>query len=108
MTKKLLFAIIPLFVIFFSIEVSLRVSDWPKVTAAFEHKEPFWTIDASLSEKKMPHKEENTSFLVNSNSDSLRTREISELDTFNFRIMTSLKHHITVFNNIFHYMGELS
>ena len=88
MKKKLLFAIIPLFIIFFSMEAGLRVSDWPKVTAAFEHKEPFWTIDANLSEKKMPHKEENAYFLVNSNSDSLRTREISELDTFNFRIMT--------------------
>ena len=88
MKKKLLFAIIPLLVVFFSIEVGLRVSDWPKVTAAFEHKEPFWTIDASLSKKKMPHKEENTHFLVNSNGDSLRTREASELEAFTFRIMT--------------------
>jgi len=88
MNKKLLFAMVPLFVVFFAVEVGLRVSDWPKVTAAFEHKEPFWTIESNLTDKKMPHKEENTSFLVDSNSDSLRSREISELDAFNFRIMT--------------------
>jgi lysophospholipase L1-like esterase len=88
MRKKLLFALVPLFVVFFAVEVGLRVSDWPKVTAAFEHKEPFWTIDSDLSSKKMPHKEEGVSFLVNSNSDSLRTRSRTELDAYDFRIMT--------------------
>jgi lysophospholipase L1-like esterase len=88
MSKKLLFALLPLFVVFFAVEVGLRVSDWPKVTAAFEHKEPFWTIDPDLINKKMPHKEEGTSFLVNSNADSLRTRPLSELEDFDFRIMT--------------------
>jgi lysophospholipase L1-like esterase len=58
------------------------------VTAAFEHKEPFWTIDPDLSDKKMPHKEEGTSFVVNSNDDGLRTHSLSTLDSFDFRIMT--------------------
>jgi len=88
MKKKILFSCITVFVVFFSVEVALRVTDWPRVTAAFEHKEPFWTIDADLSEKKTPHKEEKVHFLVNSNSDSLRTRDASELDAFDFRIMT--------------------
>ena len=88
MNKKLLFALIPLVVVAFAVELGLRVTDWPKVTAAFEHKEPFWTIDPDLSDKKMPHKEEGTSFVVNSNDDGLRTHSLSTLDSFDFRIMT--------------------
>ena len=88
MSKKLLFALLPLLVVVFAVEVGLRVTDWPKVTAAFEHKEPFWTIDPDLSNKKMPHKEDGTAFVVHSNDDGLRTHFLSELENFNVRIMT--------------------
>lgn len=88
MSKKILFALVPLLVVFFSVEVALRVSDWPKVTAAFEHIEPFWTIDPDLSQSEMKHKEENTSFVVDSNRDSLRLHSSFDWDTSNFRIMT--------------------
>ena len=88
MSKKLLFALIPLIVIAFAVEVGLRVTDWPKVTAAFEHNEPFWTIDPDLSNESKPHKEEGTRFVINSNSDGLRTRSLSALEGFDFRIMT--------------------
>lgn len=88
MSKKLLFALIPLVVIAFAVEVGLRVTDWPKVTAAFEHNEPFWTIDPDLTNESKPHKEEGTRFVINSNSDGLRTRSLADLEPFDFRIMT--------------------
>ena len=88
MSKKLLFALIPLIVIAFAVEVGLRVTDWPKVTAAFEHNEPFWTIDPDLTNESKAHKEEGTRFVINSNSDGLRTRSLSDLENFDFRIMT--------------------
>ena len=88
MKKKILFTGIIFFVVFFAAELGLRVTYWPKVTAAFEHKEPFWTVDPSLKNKKMPHKEEKTKFVVNSNSDGLRATERSELESYSHRIMT--------------------
>ena len=88
MSKKLLFALIPLVVIAFAVEVGLRVTDWPKVTAAFEHNEPFWTIDPDLTNESKAHKEEGTRFVINSNSDGLRTHSLADLEKFDFRIMT--------------------
>ena len=47
----------------FAVEVGLRVTDWPKVTAAFEHNEPFWTVDPDLVNTDKAHKEESTRFV---------------------------------------------
>lgn len=87
MIKKLLFALIPLFVVGFAAEVGLRFSGWPQYSDAFEHNEPYWIVDPDLKQSEMPHKEENTSFVVSTNSDGLRTTHSME-KTDKIRIMT--------------------
>ena len=73
MFKRLLFALVPAILLFGVTEIVLRVMGWPQVTQAFEHNEPFWVVDPDLQSYEMPHNEENTSFLVSTNSDGLRT-----------------------------------
>ena len=73
MTKKILFAIIPLFIVLLLGEIGLRSSGWPKITDAFEHNEPFWIVDPDLKNSPMPHQEEDTTFPVTTNEDGLRT-----------------------------------
>ncbi|MEC7987704.1 MAG: hypothetical protein VX278_21225, partial [Myxococcota bacterium] len=85
--RKLAYALIPLIVIFVVTEISLRALDWPKITAAFEHKEPFWAVDPNHKKESFPHKEEGRSFLVNTNEDGLRTAHSADLDS-DWKIMT--------------------
>ena len=53
--------------------MGLRVAKWPKATAQFDHNEPFWTVDPSLTAKDFPHKEESGNFRVSTNNDGLRS-----------------------------------
>jgi len=71
--KKIAFALLPAIVVFSMAEIGLRFSGWPQVTEAFEHNEPFWIVDPDLKQSSMPHNEENTSFVVSTNSDGLRS-----------------------------------
>ncbi len=70
--RRVFYALIPLLVIVAGIEFALRSVGWPQVTAAFEHNEPFWTVDPDLRRKSFPHKEEKTHFSVSTNRDGLR------------------------------------
>ena len=85
--RKVFYAFVPLVVVFFVAEVSLRAADWPKITAAFEHKEPFWVVDPNLKEEAMPHKEEGRNFLVSTNEDGLRTPHNTSAQS-DWKIMT--------------------
>ena len=85
--RKIAYAFIPLIIIFISAEISLRVLDWPKITAAFEHKEPFWLVDPDHKNESFPHKEESRSFLVNTNKDGLRSSYNVGLES-DWKIMT--------------------
>mgnify|MGYP001413231653 CR=1 FL=1 len=85
--RKLAYAFIPLIVIFVSAEISLRMLDWPKITAAFEHKEPFWVVDPDHKKEPFPHKEEGRSFAVNTNLDGLRTSYTPDSQS-DWKIMT--------------------
>ena len=84
--KKILFAIAPAFVLFIGAEMGLKAAGWPKATAKFEHLQPFWQEDPDLVEKSYKHKEENTSFLVSTNGDGLRTEVQS--DDKGFKILS--------------------
>ena len=88
MLKKIVYSLIPLFVVFFSAEIGLRVSGWPKVTKSFEHNDPYWIVDPNLKEKPVSHKEEGKSFLVSTNSHGLRTSFEAENISDDFKIMT--------------------
>jgi lysophospholipase L1-like esterase len=71
--RKLLFALVPLLVVYGAVETALLASGWPKATASFEHNQPFWVTDPDLKEKPFSHREEGSSFDVSTNSDGLRT-----------------------------------
>ena len=87
MKRQLTFSLIPLVVLFAAVELGLRATDWPQVTANFEHNEPFWVVDPDLKNHPMPHKEESTTFSVSSNPDGLRTA-ITSYDSSKQRVMT--------------------
>ena len=82
------FSFIPLFVLFGISEFVLRFTGWPEVTSAFEHNEPYWVVDPNLRNEKMPHKEENSHFLVSTNSEGLRSKVDLDNEKNSFRIMT--------------------
>lgn len=88
--KRILFSFIPVIAIFLMLEIFLRLMDWPKITAAFEHNAPFWSTDPDLTNKKFSHKEEKTHFYVSTNEDGLRNTsdEITLLESNKKRIMT--------------------
>lgn len=86
--KKIVFALVPVFLVFGVGEITLRVIGWPKVTEAFEHNEPFWVVDPNLNSYAMPHNEESTSFNVSTNSDGLRTAIEMTAPKKDLRIMT--------------------
>lgn len=85
--KKIFFALMPLIVVVLMAEMGLRFSGWPEVTDAFEHNEPYWIVDPDLDRSPMPHKEEESTFLVTTNSDGLRTPHSMERSE-RTRIMT--------------------
>lgn len=89
-SRRLLFSITPLIVLFALAEGALMVSGWPPdPSVPFEHNEPFWTADPDLRSSALPHNEENTSFPVSTNGDGLRAPLFSvERDPGTWRIMT--------------------
>jgi lysophospholipase L1-like esterase len=87
-TSRIILSCIPLVILFGLGEIGLRFSGWPKPTASFEHNEPFWIVDPDLKRSVMPHKEENTSFLVSTNENGLRSSSISPNTDNNKRIIT--------------------
>ncbi len=70
--KKALFALVPLVVVVGGVELGLREAGWPKLTAKFEHNEPFWVTPSGLQGKSYAHKESGRSFKVTTNEDGLR------------------------------------
>ena len=86
--RRFSFSFIPLFVLFGIGEFTLRFTGWPEVTSAFEHNEPYWVVDPNLRNEKMPHKEENSHFLVSTNSEGLRSSASLDNSKDTFRIMT--------------------
>lgn len=86
--KRLLFALIPLVVVFGAAEMGLRAAGWPPVKGSFEHNEPFWTTDPDLDRFPMNHNEEATTFPVSTNTDGLRTPHAMEKSASKRRIMT--------------------
>ena len=88
--KRIFFSFIPVIAFFLMSEILLRLMDWPKITAAFEHNAPFWSTDPDLTNKKFAHKEEKTHFYVSTNEDGLRNTsdKITTLESNKKRIMT--------------------
>ena len=88
--KRIFFSFIPVLALFLMSEIVLRLMDWPKITAAFEHNVPFWSTDPDLSNKKFAHKEEKTHFYVSTNEDGLRSTsdKVTPLESNKKRIMT--------------------
>jgi len=70
--RKLIFALVPLVVLWGLSEMGLRTIGWPSVEGAFTHNEPFWVVDPDLQGQPTAHNEEQTSFQVSTNSDGLR------------------------------------
>ena len=89
-SRRLIFSLIPVAVLFAVIEGGLMAADWPpEPTAPFEHNEPFWTADPDLRSEALPHNEEQTTFPVSTNGDGLRAPLFSvEADPGTLRIMT--------------------
>ena len=88
-SRRILFTLVTISVIFGAIEMGLSLSGWPNTEATFDHNEPFWVVDSALTNKSFPHKEEATSFLVSTNSDGLRSPDSTPENTSDrFRIMT--------------------
>ena len=88
LSKKFVFALLPVAILLGTSEVGLRLLGWPEVTKAFEHNEPFWIVDPDLKNHEMPHNEESTSFKVSTNSDGLRTSIEMTDPAKSLRIMT--------------------
>lgn len=86
--KRILFALFPAIIVFTMAEIGLRFSGWPKATEAFEHNEPFWIVEPDLKQSNMPHNEENTSFVVSTNTDGLRSTHSMEKPLNTQRVMT--------------------
>lgn len=88
-SRRLLFSLTPLIVLFALAEGALVVTGWPPApTVPFDHLEPFWTADPDLRSAPLPHNEENTTFPVSTNGDGLRAPLFSvERDPGTWRIM---------------------
>ncbi|MFT5679507.1 MAG: lysophospholipase L1-like esterase [Myxococcota bacterium] len=90
MPRRLIFSLVPVVVLFSLAEIGLRMSGYPpEATAPFEHKEPFWIVDADQRQEPTPHKELGVSFPVTTNRDGLRA-PLVEIDNpaDDWRIMT--------------------
>lgn len=88
-SRRLVFSLVPLFVIFAFTEGGLRALGWPSVEGQFAHNEPFWITDPDLRSQAMPHNEESTTFPVSTNNDGLRAPLFSvDADPDTWRIMT--------------------
>jgi lysophospholipase L1-like esterase len=70
--RKLLYSLIPLVVLFGGAELGLRGAGWPTVEGTFAHNQPYWVLDPELKGQATPHREENTTFPVSTDSNGLR------------------------------------
>ena len=72
-SRRLIFSLIPVVVLFALAEVGLRASGYPPdPDAPFEHNAPYWVEDGELRLEPKPHNEEATTFPVSTNRDGLR------------------------------------
>lgn len=69
---RLLFALVPLVVVFGSAELGLRAAGWPPKPARFDHNEPYWVLTPGLRAERTPHPEVGGSFTVSTDSRGLR------------------------------------
>lgn len=69
-------------------ELGLRLIGWPQVPDKYTHNAPYWITEPNLTKSAMPHREEETSFLVSTNSDGLRTKHTVKNIKQTFRVMT--------------------
>lgn len=88
MSRKMLYAFVPLILLAILLELGLRIANWPQGTEGFQHDKVFWISDPGLKNKATPHLEEDTSFPVSTNADGLRTRYTAEPGEGKTRVMT--------------------
>ena len=74
LSRKIAFSLVPLVAIVAGGEIAARVVGWPEAQQdpAFEHNQPFWITDPSLTEKAFPHRETGGSFAVTTDAQGLR------------------------------------
>jgi lysophospholipase L1-like esterase len=74
LSRKIAFSLVPLVVLAAGGEIAARATGWPQAQAdlPFEHNQPFWITDASLSKQPFPHRETGGSFAVTTDAQGLR------------------------------------
>ncbi len=71
--KAAVFSLVPLLVVAGLTEGLLRVVGWPRAERAFDHTQPYWTVDPGLFDVAMYHGEVGRAFAVSTNDDGLRS-----------------------------------
>lgn len=70
--RKLIFSLLPLVVVLGSAELGLRAAGWPPPTGHFDHNSPYWVLDPDQRQAVIPHPEEQSTFLLSTDSHGLR------------------------------------
>ena len=75
LSRKIAFSLIPLVVIVGGGEIGARVLGWPEARhdLPFEHNQPYWVTDPSLTDQPFPHRETGGSFAVSTDEQGLRS-----------------------------------
>ncbi len=74
LSRKLAFSLIPLVVLGAGGEIGARALGWPQaqLDLPYEHNQPFWITDPSLTKQSFPHRETGGSFMVSTDAQGLR------------------------------------
>jgi lysophospholipase L1-like esterase len=75
LSRKIAFSLVPLVAVVAGGEIAARAAGWPQPQQdlPFEHNQPYWITDPSLTKQPFPHRETGASFAVTTDAQGLRT-----------------------------------